>query len=310
MPYSAMNLAYGAGFHEYPSWPLLFTVLSTLAAIELSALHPSICIRASFNFSSNLSAWYDASSVQSLIALQPVLRGQGFHRELVYRMSRLTGHLATCPCGTSISFMQLSDGPNADVYISQHLPPGIFADPYQLHNMHQLTSSAPSGPTVKLRSEVDVESTERYAHPQVLLVHHPFELRWGTASYTAAKSSSGQVQETHVGEITLPLHARYPLPIHGLSKSFKLLLLGPYSQLTIPPPTILLFGLHAVRVETCCLQANESDGPDMLWTIPAGNLAHSSVTAWLPACVSALGCLSLVLTALRTHSGQSDAHTV
>ena len=161
------------------------------------------------------------------------------------------------------------------IRLKQHLPPGIFADPYELGNL--VSSSMPAGLLgFDIEGDIDVEGLEAFCQATQLTVTSPL--------HTAKESDTRSAHSIWRFSFAVPLHSRYPEP--GPTPTVRTRFMnvtGHHVSLACG------WGPTAVLVEDVQLS----------WLVPAGSqkdgwLVDSVTIAVLVVCVSCL-----VTTALK-----------
>jgi len=213
---------------------------------------------------------------QSHITLE--LSGKGAHRHLHYDLRLVSrSHSITTPTRFTII---------------QYLPAAIFADIYELDN----NASVQQGPPVILIGRLDLESTEQYTTPTTLIIHLP-------------PPPSLPQTSTITISTTIPLHARYPIPQQHTTTTNDRGLPWWSSvpvNITIPPPSLLLVnypndddGDDDDTWTSIDLDTTNSNG--LVWTIPAGNIAHAKMVTTVTAVSIILGAV-VVLSAFISNT--------
>ena len=163
-----------------------------------------------------------------------------------------------------------------ELLIIQHLPCGIFADPYELETWAKEHEARSSAPHVLFHGQVDLESKGSQAQPQAVSVLLPV----GSLNcHTPGTEPLAAMCGNHT--LNLPLHARYAEPAAATNE--VKLWGGRFVQLQLPD-TLAVCCIsaaetpqHAVRLEHAVV---EVEGV-LQWSIPVGALDHAAIVAML-----------------------------
>ncbi len=217
----------------------------TVVALMLA----SSCVAAAHTLEAPLSWQLDHFSVS--------LRHTGFH-----------GRLAVEGLLTAASNLTVAAGCQ-QIRLKQHLPPGIFADPYELGNL--VSSSMPAGLIgFDIEGKIDVEGLEAFCQPTQLTVTSPL--------HTAKQHDTHSADSIWKFSFAVPLHSRYPKPEPMPTVRTRMMYVSGHQV------SLACGGApHAVHVEAVQLS----------WPVPAGSLKDAwlvdSVTiAVLVVCVTCL----------------------
>ena len=174
--------------------------------------------------------------------------------------------------------------------IIQHLPRGIFADPYELETWAKEHEARSQAANVRFHGQVDVESISSQALPQAVSIMLPI----GSFNcQTQCADPSAAVCGNHT--LSLPLHARYAEAAAATHES-------------------RLWGSHFVQLQlpdtiaVCCTTAAETSkhagtrlehalvgvGGTLQWTIPVGAQDHAAVVAVLTLAITLVGGAAVV----------------
>jgi hypothetical protein len=268
-------------------------------------------------------AWSSApewGASADVAVLNRTLGGGGFHRDLTYTLA-LQGPAALATAASSADdadaptpppappqqvgrllwrmagFDKTTTAPGACVLtVVQPLPPGLFADPYQLEGavraaeqrrqrrrrrrrLAEDDDAAPDG--FRLLGPLDLELPAPACLPTALVVHK--RLRPAVASSAAASSGGGPV--VVVRRLRVPLHAKYPAAVASASSPAGL---GSSQALVpVPPPLLLLRcggggggegdgGAERVWRPPRRLPASDA----LSWPVPAGAGEHLALASW------------------------------
>ena len=191
------------------------------------------------------------------------LQHTGFHgRLLVEGLLTAAGNLTTAAGCQQIR-------------LTQHLPPGIFADPYELGNL--VSSSMPAGLIgFDIEGDIDVEGVEAFCQPTQLTVTSPL--------HPAKEHDTCSAESLWKFSFAVPLHSRYP---------------EPESMPTVRTRIIHVRGYHAFLACSGAPNAVHVEDVQLSWPVPAGSLKHAWLVDSVTVAVLVVCVTCLVTTALK-----------
>ena len=157
----------------------------------------------------------------------------------------------------------------------QPLPSGVYADPYELASWQADLPQHLQPTTAQLFGPVDLESAQPAARPQLVSLSAPASPGCSRPACTATKQM-----------LSVPVHARYHLPVWPTDSSWAAQLGGPRALVELQQPRLLVQA--GSRALWLCLQP-DSPALSVLWDVPAGNLQHATLISWLTLVVVTFG---------------------
>ncbi|GFR99878.1 phosphatidylinositol-glycan biosynthesis class X protein [Elysia marginata] len=214
------------------------------------------------------------------------LGGHGFHRDLetiIHLPHKLQSEVA---------------GPGCILLMYQVLPAGVYADPFQIHNLNQF-----GFPEVVFDRIVDIEAAE-YASKS-----HELYLFIELSAYKPNKVTG------HLNiEISLPIHARYHIPFlteRGTEPRAKISILHPglYSNCSQPDVHNTLRAPCNPSNSSYCDWAQVSYisySPQVELSIPVGEERHKPLVITVTLLVTTVICALLCKTIFTHNSDRPD----
>lgn len=213
-------------------------------------------------------------------AMQATMKTTGFHGQVQYALDQC----------------QLALSDQCQLTVLQPLPAGLYADPYELQNL--MSASAGDHGTnlqmsaFKLFGPTDVEKIESDCNATILSVSAQIQV-----SSHQAKSCSDKEHSI----LSLPLHARYPVPSLQPLPGVLSLFLGTHHQYNIADPAFNVKCARPAESKTDCFSsAQRSTKVQLHWTVPAGGLWHAQSVLFLTAITAVCGLCALLKTIVVT----------
>ena len=161
------------------------------------------------------------------------------------------------------------------IRLKQHLPPGIFADPYELDKL--VSSSMPAGLIgFEIEGDIDVEGLEAFCQATQLTVTSPLHI--------AKQHDTHSADSMWRFSFAVPLHSRYPEP-------------GP-----TPTVRTRLVNVTGHQVFLACGGAPNAVHVEVVqlsWPVPAGSLKDAWLVDSVTIAVLVVCVTCLVTTALK-----------
>lgn len=224
-------------------------------------------------------------TVSSEVVLNSELLGVGFHRSLRYSWT----HEPLAPAG-SIS----GRATDLQIGIVQVLPPGIYADIYQLDNLARFSGGDGNCGNLKwspaLYGVLDVEKTAVECELTVLVLNVP----------TGCGLSRGSTLE-------IPLHARYPSPQRQIGVSTSLFESAMVEVRINAPSLVKRYGHTSVGSASQYKHQRVNSSCVLVWSVPAGNMNHLGFVTVGTGLAALLASIAVALAAFKT---QTDAKPV
>ena len=174
--------------------------------------------------------------------------------------------------------------------VIQRLPPGIYADPYELGTLAQEPEVRSHRVQIRFHGQVDLESMGSTATPQALTLMLPADVKACAADdlgdHTATLSSGIAIR--------VPLHSRYVQAVEACNQTG--LWASRFVSHTLDGPLAACYTSRAEGIVPPSLaDALVGAGSEVLqWTVPAGSLHHASLVAVLTVGSSAVGAMAVL----------------
>ena len=258
-----------------------------------------------------------ACAVQSHSKL--TLQGQGFHRQLHYDISVAVQRTANCSDAAvgGSPHCRERHGP-CELVLLQPLSNALYVDPYQLRN--EFDGISITGHRVKARQfgEVDTESTQQAASPQLLALQ--FEIASAATAQPQSCLAAGCCEAHHWDcdpgcermhldlpdpksstthevaalEVEVPVHARYPLPDASGTLGHAVV----HATVELCSPS-MLWQCNSSCTGGCLWQDTHAEmglcQVQATWHIPAGRFSHADGIVWLTWLLSIAGFACLLV---------------
>lgn len=222
----------------------------------------------------------------SEVVLKSELLGVGFHRTLRYSWT----HEPLAPAG-GIS----SRATDLQIGIVQVLPPGVYADIYQLDNIARFSGGDGNCGNLKwspaLYGVLDVEKTALECELTVLVLN---------VSSAGCELSRGSTLE-------IPLHARYPSPQGQIGVSTSLFKSEMVEVHINAPSLVKRYGHTSVGSASQYKHQRVDNSRVLVWSVPAGNMNHLRFVTVGTGLAAILASIAVAVAAFRT---QTDAKPV
>ena len=208
-------------------------------------------------------------------AMQASMKTTGFHGQVQYALDQC----------------QLALFDQCQLTVLQLLPAGLYADPYELQNLMS-ASGGDHGSNLQMSAfrtfgSVDVEKIESDCNATVLSVSAQFKL----------PSHKDNLYPCQHSVLSLPLHARYPVPSLQPLPGVVSLLLGTHHQYNVADPAFTVECARPAESKADCFaSAQRSTRMQLHWTVPAGGLWHAQFVLCFTAITAVCGLCVLLKT--------------
>ncbi len=209
-------------------------------------------------------------------AMQATMKITGFHGQVQYALDQC----------------QLALSDQCQLTVLQPLPAGLYADPYELQNLMS-TLGGNQGTNLQMSAfrifgSIDVEKIESDCNATVLSVSAQIKV-------SSHKGNSCPDKEQSV--LSLPLHARYPVPSLQPLPGAVSLLLGTHHQYNVADPAFRVECARPAESKADCFaSAQRSTSMQLHWTVPAGGLWHAQFVLVFTAITAVCGLCVLLKT--------------
>ncbi len=227
----------------------------------------------------------DCQTMQSE-AMQATMQTTGLHGQVQYALDQ---------CQLALSDQcQLALSDQCQLTVLQPLPAGVYADPYELQNLIS-TSGGDHGTNLRMSAfrifgSIDVEKIESDCNATILSVSAQIKV-------SSHKGKSCPDKEHSV--LSLPLHARYPVPSLQPLPGVVSLLLGTHHQYNVVDPAFRVECARPAESKAACFSsAQHSTREQLHWTVPAGGLWHAQFVLFFTAITAVCGLCVLLQTIL------------
>ena len=210
--------------------------------------------------------------------VQATMKFTGFHGQVQYALDQCQ--------------LVLSD--QCQLTVIQPLPAGLYADPYELQNLMS-ASGGNHGTNLQMSAfrifgSTDVEKIESDCNATVLSV---------LAQIKASSVKGNSCADKEHSVLSLPLHARYPVPSVQPLPGLVSLLLGRHHQYTVVDPAYRVECARPAESKAACSSsAQPSTRMQLHWTVPAGGLWHAQFVLFITAITAVYGLCVLLKTIL------------
>lgn len=213
-------------------------------------------------------------------AMQATMTTTGFHGQVQYALDQ----------------RQLALSDQCQLTVLQPLPAGLYADPYELQNLMS-TSGSDHGTNLQMSAfrlfgPIDVEKIESECNATILSVSAQIKV-----SSCEAKSCPDKGHSI----LSLPLHARYPVPSLQPLPGAVSLFLGTHHQYNVADPAFRVECARPAESKADCFaSAQHSTRKQLHWTVPAGGLWHAQFVLFFTAITAVCGLCALLKTIVIT----------
>ena len=220
----------------------------------------------------------DCQAMQSE-AMHATMKTTGFHGQVQYALDQC----------------QLELPGQCQLTVLQPLPAGLYADPYELQNL--MSASGDHGTNLQMSAfrlfgPIDVEKIECDCNATILSVSAQIKV-------SSREGSSCPDKENSI--LSLPLHARYPVPSLQPLPGVVSLLLGTHHQYNVADPAFRVdCATPAESKADCFSSAQHSTRMQLHWTVPAGGLWHAQFVLFFTAITAVCGLCALLKTIVVT----------
>lgn len=209
-------------------------------------------------------------------AMQATMKTTGFHGQVQYALDQC----------------QLALSDQCQLTVLQPLPAGLYADPYELQNLMS-ASGGDHGANLQMSAfrifgPIDVEKIEFDCNATILSVSAQIKVSSREAKLCPDKEHS---------ILSVPLHARYPVPSLQPLPGVVSLFLGTHHQYNVADPAFRVECARPAESKADCFSsAQRSTRMQLHWTVPAGGLWHAQFVLFFTAITAVCGLCALLKT--------------
>ena len=214
---------------------------------------------------------------ECILQISSSLTVTGFHGKQLFTLGT-TGQQQPCARG---------------MLVLQQLPPGIYADPYELDSWSQSADNKARDVGVQFHGQVDLESIDDQAMSQAVSLTLPLGIG------TCTDGALGHVHQDRAARgagysVSVPLHSRYvqAVPKPDSSSWWGGMLMS--HTLHAPWAACYIVGATNSRNMDVSDVFVGTENAALQWTMPVGSLWHAPVVAALTVGSTALGALGVL----------------